>query len=332
MFDAIDKIFSLDLSDRGAGKLYAPARAQAKAALSLTAANCFMHLAAGDHVFLMTGSLTRNWVSTRIAETDGPIGAAALARTVSYGFNAIPVVLVDEHIQDKMAAMLELAGLTVVSDAQARAATSHVRPTRIAVVRTCSTRDRAARKECRELVTKLKPKAVVAIERAGFTADGTYRNSLAQDFSAGRSRLDYLIPEARKRGIPTIGIGDGGNELGMGNVREAVAKHIPHGAAICPTTLTDILLPSGVSNWGAYAVAAAIALLKKRPELAHQPQLEATLIEACPAVGFIDGFTGKLEPSVDALPIGVHVGIVELMLAAVHQGIAGVPVSKKLSW
>ena len=209
----------------------------------------------------MTGSLTRNWVSGRIAETDGPIGAAALARTLSYGFNAIPVVLVDEQIQDKMAAMLQLAGLSVVSNAEAKAATSHVRPTRIAVVRTCSTKDQAARKECRELVTTLAPKAVVAIERAGFTADGTYRNSLAQDFSEGRSRLDYLVSEARERGIPTIGIGDGGNEIGMGNVRDAVAKHIPHGAEICPTTLTDILLPAGVSNWGAYAVAAAIALL-----------------------------------------------------------------------
>ena len=332
MFETIDRIFSLDLSDRGVGKLYGPARAQTSEPLCLAAANAFKDLSAGEHVFLMTGSLTRNWVSARIAETDGPIGTAVLARALSYGFNAIPVVLVDPFIQDKMAAMLQLAGLSVVADAEARAATRHVRPTRIAVVRTCSTRDDVARIECRDLVDELEPKAVVTIERAGFTADGTYRNSLAQDFSEGRSRLDYAVAEARSRRIPTIGIGDGGNEIGMGNVADAVAAHIPHGAAICPTTLTDILLPCGVSNWGAYAVAAAIALANKRPDLAHQPALEAKLIEACPAVGFIDGFSGRLEPTVDALPIAVHAGVVELMLAAVNQGIAGVPVSKKLSW
>lgn len=332
MFDAIDRIFSLDLSDRGVGNLYDPARALTKEALCLAAARPLMGLQAGEHVFLMTGSLTRNWVSTSIAETDGPIGAAALARTLSYGFNAVPVVLIDEHVQDKMEAMLQLAGLTIVNETEAALATAHVRPTRVAMVRTCSSDDSAARGECRSLVDHFKPRAVITIERAGLTSDGTYRNSLAQDFSAGRSRLDYVVSEAQARGIPTIGIGDGGNEIGMGNVREAVARFIMHGAQICPVGKTDVFLPAGVSNWGAYGIAAAIALLKQRPELAHQPDLEAKLIQACPAIGFIDGFSGRLEPSVDALPLGVHVGIVELMLAAVRQGIEGVSPSKKITW
>src|SRR6185436_16267080 len=129
------------------------------------------------------------------------------------------------------------------------------------MVRTCSTSDAVARDECRSLVASMAPKVVVAIERAGMTADGTYRNSLAQDFSDGRSRLDYIIAEASERGIPTIGIGDGGNEIGMGNVPDAVARFIPLGDKICPVQKTDLLLPCGVSNWGAYAIAAAIALL-----------------------------------------------------------------------
>ena len=41
MFEAIDRIFSLDLSDRGVGRLYEPARGGAREALSLAAANCF---------------------------------------------------------------------------------------------------------------------------------------------------------------------------------------------------------------------------------------------------------------------------------------------------
>ena len=187
MFDVIDKIFSLDLGDRGVGHLYEPTRAGNKDALCLTAARLFMNLKAGEHVFLLTGSLTRNWVSKRIAETDGPIGTAVLARTLSYGFNAIPVVLIDELVQDKMVTMLQIAGLSVVDEEEAKAATSHIRPTRVAMVRTCSTLDAVARDECRSLVAFMVPKVVVAIERAGMTADGTYRNSLAQDFSDGRS-------------------------------------------------------------------------------------------------------------------------------------------------
>ena len=85
------------MGDRGVGHLYEPARAGNSDALCLTAARFFMDLKAGEHVFLLTGSLTRNWVSKRIAETDGPIGTAVLARTLSYGFNAIPVVLISSQ-------------------------------------------------------------------------------------------------------------------------------------------------------------------------------------------------------------------------------------------
>jgi len=107
------------MGDRGVGHLYEPARAGNSDALCLTAARFFMDLKAGEHVFLLTGSLTRNWVSKRIAETDGPIGTAVLARTLSYGFNAIPVVLIDELVQDKMLAMLQVAGLSVVNEEEA---------------------------------------------------------------------------------------------------------------------------------------------------------------------------------------------------------------------
>jgi hypothetical protein len=34
--------------------------------------------------------------------------------------------------------------------------------------------------------------------------------------------MDYLFEEAKRRGILTIGIGDLGNELGMGYIKEAI--------------------------------------------------------------------------------------------------------------
>lgn len=64
------------------------------------------------------------------------------------------------------------------------------------------------------------------IEKAGFNAKGIYHNMRGHDYSAGRARIDYLVFEAQKRQILTVGIGDGGNEIGMGCVLDAVKKHV----------------------------------------------------------------------------------------------------------
>ena len=90
MFDILDRIMNLDIGQRGVDKLYKPARARSSEALCAAAARHLTRTAAGDCIVLITGSLTRPWVSLSIGETDGPVGVAALARALSYGFNAIP--------------------------------------------------------------------------------------------------------------------------------------------------------------------------------------------------------------------------------------------------
>ena len=50
----------------------------------------------------------------------------------------------------------------------------------------------------------------------------------------------------------TIGIGDGGNEIGMGKIpHETIVKNIPNGDLIHCRVPTDHLIVAGVSNWGA---------------------------------------------------------------------------------
>src|SRR5262249_2603667 len=127
MFDTIDRIVNLDLGKRGVDKLYEPARARSGEALTAAAARSIAKLAAGDRVGLVTGSLTRPWVSMTIGETDGPVGTAALARALSYGFNAIPVVVTDSSLLEPSGATLRAAGLAVVTLEQARRATSNRR-------------------------------------------------------------------------------------------------------------------------------------------------------------------------------------------------------------
>ena len=58
----------------------------------------------------------------------------------------------------------------------------------------------------------------------------------------------------------TIGIGDGGNEIGMGKVLDKVILHVKHGKDIGTTVTCDYLITTGVSNWGGCALAKAIFL------------------------------------------------------------------------
>jgi hypothetical protein len=315
MFHLLDRIMNLDIGNRGVDKLYEPARARNTEALCAAAARPLTNISAGDCVLFITGSLTRPWVSPEIGETDGPVGVAALARALSYGFNAIPVVLADTSLLKPISATLQAAGLASVTLEQARRATSNKRFCSVAVMQGVPLDDAAARADAVRILDEFAPKAVISVERAGMTPRGTYHNMLGQDYSEGRAKLDYVVQQAAKRGIPTIGVGDGGNEIGMGAVADAVHKYVPHGPILCAELATDVLLPAGVSNWGCYAIQAALAILSGKPELLHTAALERRLIEAAANAGLVDGNTGKCEPTVDGLPLEVHMGIVELLMA-----------------
>ncbi|HJT32879.1 MAG TPA: glutamate cyclase domain-containing protein [Pirellulales bacterium] len=122
---------------------------------------------------------------------------------------------------------------------------------------------------------------------------------------------------ARDASIRTIGIGDGGNEIGMGSLlwetlRAALTgEHA--GRTICRIA-TDHLILSGVSNWGAYALACAVAGLRSRADLlsgwdgAIQRRLIERLVQDA---GAVDGVTGRREPTVDGIPLDDYSAIVD---------------------
>lgn len=320
MFHRLDRIMNLDIGNRGVERLYEPALARSSEALCAAAARHLSALGRGDCVILITGSLTRPWVSMKIGETDGPVGVGALARALSYGFNAIPVILTDTSLLDPIAATMRAAGLATVTLEEARRATSNKRFCSVAVMHGFPLEDAEAHTAASQILDECQPKALVTVERAGMTPRGTYHNMLGQDYSAGRARLDYVVEQATSRGIPTIGVGDGGNEIGMGAVADAVHKYVPHGEVLCARLATDVLLPAGVSNWGCYAIQAALAVLAGKPELLHTAAMERRLVDAAANAGLVDGNTGKCEPTVDGLALDVHVGIVELLAATAMRG------------
>ena len=72
-------------------------------------------------------------------------------------------------------------------------------------------------------------------------------------------------PPARPAGLITIGIGDGGNEIGMGKIPWRIIRdNIPGGAVVACRVPCDHLIVCGISNWGAYGLAAGVQLAARQ--------------------------------------------------------------------
>jgi hypothetical protein len=145
------------------------------------------------------------------------------------------------------------------------------------------------------------PTHLLSIERVGRGADGRYRNMRGNDISAHTAPLDELFLEGSRRGISTIGIGDGGNEIGMGKVFADALATIEHGPQIASTILTDFCIAAGVSNWGAYGLAGALSVLEGRDLLPSGSAAMEDLDRVVSEGGAVDGVTQRREPTVDGL-------------------------------
>lgn len=127
-----------------------------------------------------------------------------------------------------------------------------------------------------------------------------------RDVTVHMSPAHWLFEEAPKTSaIKTIGIGDGGNEIGMGKIRwEIIRRNIPDGGQVACRVPTDYLIVCGVSNWGAYGLAGGVRRLHglhPEPELfdtAFERDLLRRMVEQGPLV---DGVSGQRSITVDGL-------------------------------
>ena len=107
---------------------------------------------------------------------------------------------------------------------------------------------------------------LLAIERAGQSKDGSYRSMHKVDVSDFVDPVDELFVTALSNQlVSTIGIGDGGNELGMGKVHRSVVENIRFGDTIACTTSTDFLIAAGISNWAGYAISLGLYAVSQCP-------------------------------------------------------------------
>jgi hypothetical protein len=290
-------------------KLYAAARRQAGGPLSLAASRLLAErVKPGDTVMMVSGFIMRDYGRP---ETDGPIGAAVLARALALGLGAVPVGVSEESVVPCMEACFAAAGLVPAALADLRSGRH-----RCALVGFPIDADGAAI-AANGLLDQLRPQAVIAVERPGAASDGHYHGGGGFEISSFTAKTDVLFAAARARNIATIGIGDLGNELGLGGIAEAVKAEVPMGNIIAAAQPADVTVIANISNWGAYGIAACLAALIGNEAAFHDGAEEIRLIEACVRAGAIDPVGGQLRHYVDGTDARANAAMVDLLRSLV---------------
>ncbi|MDN3638105.1 DUF4392 domain-containing protein [Simiduia curdlanivorans] len=202
-------------------------------------------------------------------ETDGPVGAIALYDTLAR-IGLTPVLVCGKPLSTELAKKYRVHEISVgkPDDLQAHEA------------------------KVLAALDKLKPSLIIAIERPGLAKNGHYHNMRGEDISAGTARFDTFIELAN---CPSIGIGDGGNEIGMGNVFDFLSKLdiIPAATKVSELVIAD------VSNWAAHGLIALLGWHRKEDLLAHIDMV--AILEYLSAGNSVDGVTRKNELTEDGL-------------------------------
>ncbi len=147
-----------------------------------------------------------------------------------------------------------------------------------------------------DALDKLHPALIMSIERPGITASGRYFSMHGRDISAYTAKFDLFFNLGP---CPTIAFGDGGNEIGMGNV-----QHLLTDLPITPAITTcDELVIATVSNWGVYGVITELSRLLSKDLLAEIKPLET--LSYLMSNGCLDGVTAKATATEDSFPMAV---------------------------
>jgi len=230
-------------------------------------------LAEGTHIVITTGFYI---LTAGVIETDGPPGAIVLADAL-------------HRMGKKVTLLIDTSDATIIKDGM-NAIGCTVDVVEIHEEDGISADD----------VLTPDTTHFIALERPGQAVDGCYYNFRGCDLSPHIAPLDDLFLHAQSRDITTIGIGDGGNELGLGKVSANVDSHIPDGRPFSCQTAADYCICAGVSNWGGYGIAALLSVMASE-NLMPKPSGLVKLLSAITEAGAVDGITGENTPSVDGL-------------------------------
>ncbi|MEO3386391.1 glutamate cyclase domain-containing protein [Mesorhizobium sp. CAU 1741] len=296
--DAIDRVISVEMRRRGRERgfkaaLAAVCREAEDRPLVLAAAEALDREPA--RITIVTGAALPDHMP--VGENDGPFGAAVLAQKLEKIGHTVTICS-DAECIPPIVGLLKFLGAN-------------------ASVLTLRKGDTAQQDEILEQSDML-----IAIERLGGNPNGHLHGISGAVRDPYRTNVDYLFNQARERGKRTIAIGDGGNEIGFGKVRDALMAAIPGhnqeqrtpcGGGIFSTVATDILVFGTSSNIGAYGVLAALAMVRGDTSLCHDPDIEEQLHYVGVGLGLTDGGGGGVVPVCDGIPADCNAAIVRLI-------------------
>lgn len=238
----IERISGKDIQRRGIGPLVS----HVHGSLAAAAASIARHPSPG--IAIITGFYLGHGEPPN-CETDGPPGAAMLAA----GFRAagipcrIATDLVNARVVRATAAVADPAGAIPIDVVSMREEGGDG-GTPLAEV------ERAWR-DAAPAITH-----VIAIERCGPSRDGCARDARGEDMTSCNAPLERLFT-----GGPwaTIGIGDLGNEIGMGSLpHDLVARSVPRGEKLWFRVACDHPIVCGISNLAGATLLGAAELLR----------------------------------------------------------------------
>jgi hypothetical protein len=208
-------------------------------------------------------------------ETDGPVGSIALYDTLE-SLGATPVIVCGQPLVGALSDRYRTHEIRV-GDYQ------HVKADTLSALE------------------QFQPQAIVSIERPGQAADGGYYNMRGESISSRAACFDEFMKLSQ---CPTIAIGDGGNEIGMGNVTHALQE-----LNIVPAmTTADELIVADVSNWGAYGLIAFLGLWQEKDLLAKINPL--AILQYLSQLGSVDGVTRVNQLTEDGLPVSEGLAVI----------------------
>lgn len=232
-------------------------------------------------------------------ETDGPSGTANLAAALTAAGGKVCVVT------DSVSFPLVQAALDV-------------RAPEVELVRFPQEQ---TEKAAESLLTSFAPTHLVALERPGKARDGHFHNMRGEEIDAIVADTDPLFSLAKRSGVVTVGIGDGGNELGMGGLRHLIERSVPNGTKICAALAGDYTLAAGVSNWWGWGLAALLSVRCGRLLLPSVEE-EARMLDAVLWAGAVDGALKVPARSVDGIPLDEHLRLLQALTDAAVREIA----------
>ena len=199
-------------------------------------------------------------------ETDGPVGAIAMYEAFEK-LGATPTIVCGRPLSQALASRYRIHEIRVGDHDQRE-------------------------NEAREALDQFQPEAIISIERPGQAADGGYYNMRGESISEHTACFDTFMNLSE---CPTIAIGDGGNEIGMGKVAAALSD-----LNIVPATTTcDELIVADVSNWGAYGLISFLSIWNERDLLAEVEPLDT--LTYISKLGSVDGVTRINQLTEDGL-------------------------------